>query len=80
MEWAYNGGVEREKMEGCFFYADCDAIAQKLTILYILRSMKSDMFSLLLLLEGKKNDQMILYKERAWPTEKRKGIDIYILH
>lgn len=57
------GSGKGEKMEGCFFYADCDAIAQKLTILYILRSMKSDMFSLLLFLEGKKNDQVILYKE-----------------
>ena len=59
MDWAYNGGMDREKMEGCFFYADCDATAQKSTILYISRSMKSDMFSLLLFLE-EKNDQVIL--------------------
>jgi len=53
MEWAYNGGMEREKMEGRFFYADCDATAQKSTILYISRSMKSNMFILLLFLEKK---------------------------
>lgn len=58
MEWAYNG-MEREKMEGCFFYDDCDMTAQKSTFLYTSRSMKSDMFNLLLFLE-KKNDQVIL--------------------
>lgn len=75
MEWAYNGGVEREKMEGCFFYADCDAIAQKLTILKYLKVHEVWYVQSVAFLRGeKKNDQVILYKKKGHGQLKREKV------